>query len=174
MNHGNKVNNLGRTASHRKALMSNMATSLILHKRIRTTVAKAKELRKFVEPLITKSKTDSTANRRLAFSYLKTKEPVIELFGTIANKVGDRPGGYTRILRTGVRLGDNAEMCIFELVDFNETYTTKAATTKTRRRRSGAAKKAKPAAAPTEETTGSANEGEQPEANASENEENNQ
>ncbi len=136
MNHGNKVNHLGRTASHRKAMLSNMAGSLILHKKIKTTVAKAKELRKFVEPLITKAKDDTTHSRRLVFSALKHKEPVKELFGEVAAKVADRPGGYTRILRTGNRLGDNAELCIMELVDYNETYTTgKKAPAKTRRKR---------------------------------------
>ena len=136
MNHGNKVNHLGRTASHRKAMLSNMAGSLILHKKITTTVAKAKELRKFVEPLITKAKENTTHSRRMAFSALKHKEPVKELFGEVAVKVADRPGGYTRILRTGNRLGDNAELCIMELVDYNETYTTgKKAPAKTRRKR---------------------------------------
>ena len=136
MNHGNRVNHLGRTASHRKAMLSNMASSLILHKKITTTVAKAKELRKFVEPLITKSKDNTTHSRRLVFSALKYKEPVKELFGEVAAKVGDRPGGYTRILKTGARLGDNADMCIIELVDYNETYTTgKKAPAKTRRKR---------------------------------------
>jgi len=124
MNHGNKVNHLGRTSSHRKAMLSNMAGSLIIHKKITTTVAKAKELRKFVEPLITKAKDNTTHSRRMVFSALKHKEPVKELFGEVAAKVADRPGGYTRILRTGNRLGDNAELCIMELVDFNETYTT--------------------------------------------------
>ena len=139
MNHGNKINHLGRTASHRKALLANMASSLILHKRIRTTVAKAKELRTYVEPLITKAKDDTTHSRRIVFSYLKHKEPVKVLFGEVAEKVADRPGGYTRILRTGHRLGDNAEMCIMELVDFNDVYTTsKKSATKSKRRRGGA------------------------------------
>ncbi|MCX6351049.1 MAG: 50S ribosomal protein L17 [Bacteroidetes bacterium] len=139
MRHGKKNNHLSRTASHRSALLANMASSLILHKKIATTVAKAKELRKYIEPLITKAKTDSTHSRRTVFSYLKYKDPVIALFGEVAPKVGDRPGGYTRILKTGVRLGDNSDMCIIELVDFNEIYTTskKAATTKTRRSRKG-------------------------------------
>ncbi len=141
MNHGNKVNHLGRTASHRKAMLSNMAGSLILHKKIKTTVAKAKELRKFVEPLITKAKEDTTHSRRLVFSALKHKEPVKELFGDVAAKVADRPGGYTRIIRTGNRLGDNAELCIMELVDYNETYTTgKKAPAKTRRKRAAGKK----------------------------------
>ena len=112
---------MGRQAGHRKALMSNMATSLIMHKRIETTVAKAKALRKFVEPLITKAKQDTTHQRRVVFSYLKDKNAVTELFRVVAPKVGDRPGGYTRILHTGFRLGDAAEMCIIELVDFNES-----------------------------------------------------
>lgn len=120
MRHGNKVNALGRKAAHRQALLSNMASSLILHKRIFTTVAKAKELRKYVEPLVTKCKTDDTHNRRVVFSYLQNKDAVKELFSTVSDKVGDRPGGYTRILKTHKRMGDNAEMCMMELVDFNE------------------------------------------------------
>ncbi|MDR0603397.1 MAG: 50S ribosomal protein L17 [Bacteroidales bacterium] len=123
MRHGKKVNHLGRNSSHRKAMLSNMATSLIMHKRIRTTVAKAKALRKYVEPLISKSKEDSTHSRRVVFSYLQEKNAVTELFREISQKVGDRPGGYTRILRTGYRIGDAAEMCIIELVDYNENYT---------------------------------------------------
>jgi large subunit ribosomal protein L17 len=146
MNHGNKVNHLGRTASHRKAMLSNMAASLILHKKITTTVSKAKELRKFVEPLITKAKDNTTHSRRVVFSALKYKEPVKELFGEVAAKVADRPGGYTRILKTGNRLGDNAEMCIMELVDYNETYTTgKKAPVKTRRKRAAGKKAGAPA-----------------------------
>lgn len=139
MNHGNKINHLGRTASHRKALIANMASSLILHKKIKTTVAKAKMLRMYVEPLITKAKTDTTHSRRMVFKALKHKDPVRELFGEVAAKIADRPGGYTRILKIGNRLGDNAEMCIIELVDFNELYTTgtKKAAGKTRRRRGG-------------------------------------
>lgn len=120
MRHGRKVNHLGRTSSHRKALMANMACSLILHKRINTTLAKAKALRTYVEPLLTKSKEDSTASRRLVFSYLKNKEAVSALFRDVAVKIAERPGGYTRILKTGNRLGDNADMCLIELVDFNE------------------------------------------------------
>ncbi len=120
MRHGDKQNNLGRTASHRDAMLGNMACSLIKHKRISTTVAKAKALRKFVEPLITKAKDDSTHSRRTVFSYLSDKDAVTELFREVAQKIGDRPGGYTRILKTGTRLGDSAEMCIIELVDFNE------------------------------------------------------
>jgi large subunit ribosomal protein L17 len=120
MRHGKTFNHLGRTASHRKALLANMATSLILHKRITTTAAKAKELRKYVEPLITKAKDDSTHSRRVVFSYLKNKESIKELFGAVAGKVGERPGGYTRVLKLMNRKGDNAEMAIIELVDFNE------------------------------------------------------
>lgn len=135
MRHGNKVNNLGRTASHRKAMLSNMACSLIQHKRINTTVAKAKALRGYVEPLLTKSKTDSTHSRRTVFSYLQSKEIVSELFRDIAPKIATRNGGYTRIIRTGYRLGDNAEMCMIELVDFNEIYTNEKAKKTTRRSR---------------------------------------
>jgi large subunit ribosomal protein L17 len=120
MRHGKKFNHLGRKAAHRKAMLSNMATSLILHKRISTTLAKAKELKKYLEPLVTRAKEDTTHNRRMAFSYLKNKEAIIELFGGVIEKVANRPGGYTRIIKTGFRLGDNAEMCIIELVDFNE------------------------------------------------------
>ena len=123
MRHNKNFNHLGRQAGHRKALMSNMASSLILHKRIETTVAKAKALRMFVEPLVTKSKEDTTHSRRVVFSYLKQKEAVKELFRTIAPKIAERNGGYTRILKTGFRLGDAAEMCIIEFVDFNEAYT---------------------------------------------------
>jgi len=144
MRHGKKFNHLGRTASHRAALLSNMASSLILHKRIETTVAKAKELRKYVEPLITKSKDDSTNNRRVVFAYLQNKESVKELFGIVSEKVANRPGGYTRIIKLGNRLGDNAEICFIELVDFNETMLAAAAEKagKTRRsRRGGTAKK---------------------------------
>lgn len=135
MRHGNKVNNLGRTASHRKAMLSNMACSLIQHKRINTTVAKAKALRGYVEPLLTKSKTDSTHSRRTVFGYLQSKQIVSELFRDVAPKIADRPGGYTRIIRTGYRLGDNAEMCIIELVDFNDIYTNEKAKKTTRRSR---------------------------------------
>jgi large subunit ribosomal protein L17 len=120
MRHGKKFNHLGRTASHRKAMLTNMAGSLIEHKRITTTVAKAKALRKFIEPLITKAKTDSTHSRRIVFSYLQNKEAVKELFGEVVTKVGERPGGYTRVLKLGNRLGDNAEMAMIELVDYNE------------------------------------------------------
>jgi len=122
MRHGKKVNHLGRQAGHRKAMLANMACSLIEHKRINTTVAKAKALKQFVEPLVTKSKTDDTHNRRIVFSYLRSKYAVTELFREVAPKVGDRPGGYTRIIKLGNRLGDNAEMAMIELVDFNELY----------------------------------------------------
>lgn len=140
MRHGKKFNHLSRTKSHRKAMLSNMACSLIQHKRINTTVAKAKALRGFVEPLITKSKDDSTHSRRIVFSYLNDKFAVTELFREVAPKVGERAGGYTRIIRTGNRLGDNAEMCMMELVDFNELYISEGKTPakkKTRRRRGG-------------------------------------
>lgn len=140
MRHGKKHNHLGRTASHRSALLSNLASSLILEKRIITTVAKAKELRKYVEPLITKSKTDSVHSRRTVFSYLQNKESIKELFGSISDKVGSRPGGYTRIIKLENRLGDNADMCLIELVDFNELLLTEATEVKvkTRRGRRGA------------------------------------
>ncbi len=161
MRHGKKNNHLGRTASHRKAMLANMACSLILHKKINTTVAKAKELRKYVEPLITKSKDDSTHSRRTVFAYLKQKEAVAMLFRDVATKVATRPGGYTRILKTGNRLGDNAEMCFIELVDYNEfltgeTKSTAAAKPKATRRSRGAAKtgvKADADATIVEETT---------------------
>ena len=143
MRHGKKNNSLSRTASHRKAMLSNMACSLIEHKRISTTVAKAKALRVYVEPLITKSKTDSTHSRRTVFSYLGNKESVSELFRDVAPKVANRPGGYTRIIRTGFRLGDNAEMCMIELVDFNELMLNETSTkSTTRRSRRGGAKAA--------------------------------
>jgi len=149
MRHGKKINHLGRTASHRKAMLSNMAASLILHKRISTTLAKAKELKKFVEPLVTRAKEDTTHNRRIAFSYLKSKEAIKALFGEVIEKVGTRPGGYTRIIKTGFRLGDNAEMCIIELVDFNELMLKDAAPAKkTTRRSSGEATSTPAPAAP--------------------------
>ena len=129
MRHNKNFNHLGRQAGHRKAMLSNMASSLILHKRIETTVAKAKAVRQFVEPLVTRSKEDTTHSRRVVFSYLKQKEAVVELFRTIAPKIAERPGGYTRILKTGFRLGDGADMCIIEFVDFNEAYTTGVAPT---------------------------------------------
>jgi large subunit ribosomal protein L17 len=136
MRHSRVINHLGRTSSHRKSMLSNMAASLILHKRISTTTAKAKALKTFVEPLITKSKEDSTHSRRVVFSYLKDKTAVAELFREISPKVGERPGGYTRILKTGHRIGDNADMCILELVDYNQAMLGgEAAKTKTTRRR---------------------------------------
>lgn len=147
MRHNKNFNHLGRKAGHRKALLSNMASSLILHKRIETTVAKAKAVQQFVEPLVTKSKEDTTHSRRVVFSYLKQKDAVTELFRTVAPKIAERPGGYTRILKTGFRLGDGADMCIIELVDFNDAYTFGKVTTaeeskpKTRRSRKNAAKK---------------------------------
>ena len=152
MRHGKKFNHLGRKAGHRKAMLSNMANSLILHKRISTTTAKAKALRGYVEPLITKSKDDTTHSRRVVFSYLQNKEAVTELFREISPKVGDRPGGYTRILKTGTRLGDNADMCIIELVDYNENMLKEKSTKKksSRRRRSGGKKTAAPEAAAVE------------------------
>jgi large subunit ribosomal protein L17 len=138
MRHGKKFNHLGRTSSHRKSMLSNMASSLILKKRIKTTVAKAKALRLYVEPLLTKAKSDTTHSRRVVFSYLQNKYSLQELFGDIASRIAERPGGYTRILKTGNRLGDNAEMCIIELVDYNEGLlkTEKSAKSKTRRGRS--------------------------------------
>ena len=144
MRHNKKFNHLGRQSAHRKAMLANMASSLIAHKRIRTTVAKAKALKIYVEPLVTKSKEDTTHSRRVVFSYLQDKNAVTELFRIVAPKVGDRPGGYTRILKTGFRLGDAADMCIIELVDFNDTYSAEGtAATKSRTRRSrGGTKKA--------------------------------
>ncbi len=137
MRHRKKINHLGRTSAHRKAMLANMACSLIMHKRIKTTVAKAKALRVYVEPLITKSKNDTTHSRRVVFGYLQDKYAVSELFRDIAQKIADRPGGYTRILKTGNRLGDNAEMCIIELVDYNENMfkEVKKKTTRRSRRR---------------------------------------
>lgn len=158
MRHGNKLNHLGRKIGHRTALLKNMAASLILHKRINTTLAKAKELRQYIEPLITKSKDNTTHSRRVIFSYLQSKEALKELFAVIAPKIISRPGGYLRIIKTGFRSGDAAEMGLIEFVDFNEVYTfgTKpaaavATTEKKKRTRRSTAKKAKPAEA-TEET----------------------
>ena len=139
MRHNKAINHLGRKSGHRKALLANMATSLILNKRIQTTVAKAKALQVYIEPLITKSKDDSTHSRRVVFSYLKNKEAVTELFRTVAPKIADRPGGYTRVLKTGFRQGDGADMALIELVDFNEAAlasSTKKAAKKTTRRSS--------------------------------------
>jgi len=144
MRHGDKINNLSRTASHRKALLSNLACQLIAHKKIVTTVAKAKALRVYIEPLVTKAKQNTTHQHRVVFSYLKDKEAIKELFSTVAQKVGGRPGGYTRIIKLGARVGDNAEMALIELVDFNEVYgkieDTKAETGK-RTRRAGSRRK---------------------------------
>ncbi len=142
MRHAKRINHLGRTDAHRKAMMSNMATSLIMHKRISTTLAKAKELRKYVEPMVTRSKNDTTHSRRMVFSQLQNKYAVTELFREIAPKVASRPGGYTRILKTGFRKGDNAEMCIIEFVDYNETYTAEAPKKKTTRTRRSSKKSA--------------------------------
>jgi large subunit ribosomal protein L17 len=153
MRHGDKVNNLGRKSSHRKAMISNMACSLIRHKRINTTIAKAKALKVFVEPLLTKSKTDSTHSRRVVFSYLQDKEIVTELFREIAPKIATRNGGYTRIIKTGYRLGDNAEMCLIELVDYNEIYSNESTKKNTRRSRRGGAKKASDNVEETTEST---------------------
>ena len=150
MRHNKKFNHLGRTASHRNAMLSNMACSLIKHKRITTTVAKAKALKKFVEPLITRSKDDTTNSRRVVFSNLQDKFAVTELFKEISVKVADRPGGYTRIIKTGHRLGDNAEMCFIELVDYDENMAKTAAKKATRTRRSK--KSAAATEAPTEAT----------------------
>ena len=162
MRHGKKVMHLGRKTAHRRSMLANMACSLIEHKRINTTVTKAKALKQFIEPLITKSKTDSTHNRRLAFAALRDKNAVSELFRDIASKVGDRPGGYTRVIKLGNRLGDNASMALIELVDFNEIYNTDAKPKKKTRRRGGSKAKAAEATeevvveaeakAPTEET----------------------
>ena len=162
MRHGDKIKNLGRTASHRKALLTNLAIELIQHKRIVTTLTKAKSLRTWIEPLITKAKDNSTHSRRVVFSYLQNKEAVAELFGTVAEKVASRPGGYTRILKLGIRTGDNAEKAMIELVDFNEIYgkgkgEAAAPAKKTRRAGAGGAKKkadatAEEAAAPAETT----------------------
>jgi large subunit ribosomal protein L17 len=154
MRHGKKFNHLGRKPAHRKAMLSNMASSLILEKRISTTVAKAKALRKYVEPLLTKSKIDDTNSRRVVFSYLQNKESVSELFNEVADKIASRPGGYTRILKTGHRLGDNADMCVIELVDYNEALLTEAKPEKAKTRRSrrgkGGSTEEKPAAKATE------------------------
>ncbi len=157
MRHLNKHNHLGRTNTHRKAMLSNMSSSLIIHKRINTTVAKAKELRTFVEPLINKSKEDTTHNRRIVFSYLGDKEAVKELFRTVSPKISSRPGGYTRILKTGTRPGDNSQMCFIELVDFGQQVTSgenkpateekKGRTRRSRRKGAAAESEAKPKAA---------------------------
>lgn len=147
MRHGKKVNHLSRQTGHRKAMLANMACSLIEHKRINTTVAKAKALKQFVEPLVTKSKEDTTHNRRIVFAYLRNKYAVTELFREVAAKVGDRPGGYTRIIKLGNRLGDNADMAMIELVDFNELYNVTKKEAKKTTRRSRSSKKAETAPA---------------------------
>ena len=157
MRHNKAINHLGRKSGHRKAMLANMATSLIMHKRIQTTVAKAKALKMYVEPLITKSKEDTTHSRRTVFSYLKNKEAVKELFGVIAPKIADRPGGYNRVLHTGFRLGDGSDMALIELVDFNEAALasakkeTKKSTRRSRAKKAEAAPAAEPAEAPAEE-----------------------
>lgn len=153
MRHGKKFNHLSRKPAHRKAMLSNMACSLIEHKRINTTVAKAKALRMYIEPLLTKSKTDSTHSRRIVFKYLQSKDAVTHMFRDVAPKIADRPGGYTRIIRTGNRLGDNAEMCLIELVDFNELMLADTADKKTTRRsRRGGKKKSSDATTASKET----------------------
>ncbi len=146
MRHNKAINHLGRKSGHRKAMLANMACSLIEHKRIKTTVAKAKALKTYVEPLITKSKEDTTHSRRTVFSYLKNKEAVKELFGVIAPKIADRPGGYTRVLHTGFRLGDGADMALIELVDFNEAALASAKKEAKKSTRRSRAKKAEPKA----------------------------
>ncbi len=158
MRHGKKINHLGRKTAHRKSMLANMACSLIEHKRINTTVAKAKALKQFVEPLITKSKEDTTHNRRIVFARIRQKEAVAELFRDVAPKVGDRPGGYTRIIKLGNRLGDNADMAMIELVDFNEIYNAdkqpkKKTTRRGRSKKSDEAVVAPAAAVATEEST---------------------
>lgn len=160
MRHGDKVNNLGRTASHRKALLKNMSCSLIQHKRINTTLAKAKALRKHIEPILTKAKDNTTHSRRVIFSYLQDKESIKELFATIAPKIADRPGGYLRIIRTGFRRGDGAETALIELVDFNETYTStkSGAASKKKRTRRGPSKAAATPTAHTEKAQETAKE----------------
>lgn len=152
MRHNKKFNHLGRTASHRKAMLSNMAISLIMHKRITTTVAKAKALKKYVEPLVTRSKDDTTNSRRVVFSYLQNKYAVTELFKTVAPKVGDRPGGYTRIIKLGSRQGDAADVCFIELVDFDENMA-KAPKAAKKTRRSRRSSSATPSEAPVEAAT---------------------
>ncbi|MCB0617766.1 MAG: 50S ribosomal protein L17 [Saprospiraceae bacterium] len=159
MRHGKKFNHLGRKSEHRKALLRNLAISLITHKRINTTLAKAKALRLFVEPLVTKAKNNTTHSRRVVFSYLQNKDAVTELFGPVADKVGARPGGYVRVIRTGWRKGDGAEMAMIELVDFNEVYggaaskTTTSSSRRKRTRRGGSGKTSAETAATTTATT---------------------
>jgi large subunit ribosomal protein L17 len=156
MRHGKKNNHLGRTDSHRKAMLANMASSLIKHKRISTTLAKAKALRMYVEPMITKSKTDTTHSRRIVFSYLQDKDSVTELFRDVAAKVANRPGGYTRIIKLNNRLGDNAEMALIELVDYNEVYGKDAAAAEKKTTRRGRSKAKKADAPATEEAVAEA------------------
>ena len=151
MRHNKKFNHLGRTASHRQAMLANMTVSLIMHKRITTTLAKAKALKKYAEPLITKSKEDTTNSRRVVFSYLQDKTAITELFTVVAQKVGDRPGGYTRIIKTGFRPSDNAPMCFIELVDFDENMAKTAKKAKRTRRSSKKSAEAAPAAEPATE-----------------------
>ena len=151
MRHNKKFNHLGRTASHRQAMLSNMTVSLIMHKRITTTFAKAKALKKYAEPLVTKSKEDTTNSRRVVFSYLQDKTAITELFTVVAQKVGDRPGGYTRIIKTGFRPSDNAPMCFIELVDFDENMAKTAKKAKRTRRSSKKSAEAAPAAEPAAE-----------------------
>ena len=171
MRHQRVINHLGRTSSHRKSMLSNMAASLIMHKRISTTVAKAKALKSYIEPLITKSKQDSTHSRRVVFSYLKDKSAISELFREISPKIAERPGGYTRILKTGNRIGDNAEMCILELVDYNQAMLGgEAAKQKTARRRRSPKKKAE-GSAPEKAVKAKAGEAETPEVTVAEPEE---
>lgn len=153
MRHNKKFNHLGRQKAHRDAMLANMAISLIMHKRINTTTAKAKALRKYVEPLLTKSKDDSTNSRRVVFSYLQNKEAVSELFREISKKIADRPGGYTRIIKTGFRLDDAAEMCFIELVDYNESMMKNKTAKKATRTRRSSKKKAEEAAPAVEEST---------------------
>ena len=169
MRHGKKFNHLGRTADHRRAMLANMAISLIMHKRITTTLAKAKALKKYVEPLITRSKDDSTNSRRVVFSYLQNKEALKELFGVVAQKVGDRPGGYTRIIKLGSRQGDAADIAFIELVDFDENMLkTPKAEKKTRRSRKAAPKAEATEAAPAVEEAPKAEEAPAVEAAAEE------
>ena len=169
MRHGKKFNHLGRTADHRRAMLANMAISLIMHKRITTTLAKAKALKKYVEPLITRSKDDSTNSRRVVFSYLQNKEALKELFGAVAQKVGDRPGGYTRIIKLGSRQGDAADIAFIELVDFDENMLkTPKAEKKTRRSRKAAPKAEATEAAPAVEEAPKAEEAAAVEAAAEE------
>ncbi len=167
MRHGKKDNHLGRKKAHREAMLSNMAGSLLMHKRINTTVAKAKELRKYVEPLITKAKTDSMHSRRTVFSYLQNNESMKALFGEVASRTADRPGGYTRIIKLGdVRLGDAAEMCMMELVDFNDLYKKDEASKKGKTRRSRKSKKEEGGAEATAEAPAEKVKAEKPKATA--------